>query len=398
MNSNNPGFAKRLTLRYMFVQIFYNMGYCTIMGFASVTLLACGFSNAQIGLTLTLANGAAILCQPLISAFADKTKTIPLRSITAFLALMLAVFSLLFLILPQNLLLTAFLYIMLVALVATQMSPINSLAMEHINAGTPMNFSFPRGLGSASYALLSLSMGYLVDYFGSWIIMAVTIVTGLLTAITLLRFPQPQAAKAAHHKESSASSLPQFIRENKRFFVVVCCIILIVFSHIVINTYTIQIIQHVGGSTSEMGIAVGIAAFLELPAMALFPLFLRKFKSAGTLLKISSVAFVAKSVMTLLAPNVYWIYGAQFLQFFTYGMFIPASVYYADRLITGTDRVKGQASMTMAVNLSAMIGNGLGGLMLDYGGGVPFMLAVGSGVSALGMVLLFLLAPRDIHT
>jgi PPP family 3-phenylpropionic acid transporter len=79
------------------------------------------------------------------------------------------------------------------------------------------------------------------------------------------------------------------------------------------------------------------------------------------------------------------------LQFFAYAMFIPASVYYVNEVISGADQNKGQALMGMVMGISGLLGNILGGLMLDSRGGVPFMLTVGLGVSVVGFVMLVLI-------
>jgi predicted MFS family arabinose efflux permease len=49
--------------------------------------------------------------------------------------------------------------------------------------------------------------------------------------------------------------------------------------------------------------------------------------------------------------------------------------------------------MTIALSISGMIGNFLGGIMLDSSG-VSFMLTVGLGVSLAGLVLVLLLTER----
>jgi PPP family 3-phenylpropionic acid transporter len=143
-----------------------------------------------------------------------------------------------------------------------------------------------------------------------------------------------------------------------------------------------------------MGIASAIGGFLELPAMALFPVLLRRIKNAGALLKTSGVFLVLKTLVTLLAPDVRWIYAAQCLQFFAFATFIPASVYYVKQVIPQADKVKGQAGMTMAMGISGMVANFLGGLMLDTRGGVRFMLTVGLGVSMVGLALVLVLVER----
>jgi PPP family 3-phenylpropionic acid transporter len=137
-----------------------------------------------------------------------------------------------------------------------------------------------------------------------------------------------------------------------------------------------------------MGIATAIAGFLELPAMAFFPLILKRIRSAGTIMKLSGVFFIVKALITLLAPNVFWIYIAQCFQFFAYAMFIPSSVYYVNEVINEIDKIKGQTYMGMSLVISGMIGNSLGGLMLDTSGGVSFMLTVGIAVSIVGLIML----------
>lgn len=70
-------------------------------------------------------------------------------------------------------------------------------------------------------------------------------------------------------------------------------------------------------------------------------------------------------------------------------MFTPAGVYYVNQVIPGADKVKGQAGLAMALGISGMIGNFLGGFMLDSSGGVTFMLTVGLGVSLIGLLLVW---------
>lgn len=385
--------GKRLTTHYALIQSIYNMGYCCIMSFAAVFLLSRGFTNSHVGLILTLASALALICQPMIATFADKTQNIALRTMVAVLLLANTLIALMLLVMPSLLLPSAILYILLVCFHITQQSLITSMSMEHINTGIPINFSLARGIGSFAFALLSLAMGFLVNDYGAWIVMPITMSLGLGGILLVSSFQKAHIHTLKTEKTTSdgASSLIEFAKKNKSFIAIVGSIALMFFSHTLINTYTIQIIKHVGGTSADMGIATAIAGFLELPAMALFPFFLSKIRSPGTIMKLSGVFLVIKTLITLLAPNVLWINIAQCLQFFGFAMFIPSSVYYVNHVIDEVDKVKGQASMGMALGISGMIGNVLGGLMLDTSAGVPFMLTVGMSVSCVGVVLVFLL-------
>jgi PPP family 3-phenylpropionic acid transporter len=385
----------RLTANYALIQSTFNMAYCCIFSFAAVFLLSRGFSNSEVGLTLTIASGLAVACQPLIAAFADKTRRLALRQIVAGLLLVSFLATLLLTVTADLLLLTAILYILLICAFSSQGSLITSMSMEHINAGVPINFSLARGIGSFAFAVLALVLGSLTNQYGGGIVLPVGIGVSLVGILLVSTFPkaaQPVAGGSEAVSEQ-AVGFAEFARRNRRFIALISSIALLYFSHVLINTYTIQIVEHVGGTRVDMGIASAIGGFLELPAMALFPLLMRWIPNSGTVLKWSGVFLVLKTLITLLAPNVGWLYVAQSLQFFAFAMFVPASVYYVNQVIRGADKVKGQAGMTIALSISGMIGNFLGGIMLDSSG-VSFMLAVGLGVSLAGLVLVLLLTER----
>lgn len=388
--------GRRLTANYALIQCIFNMAYCCIINFAAVFLLARRFSNAEVGLVLTIANGLALISQPVIAAFADKTHWLSLRQIVAGLLGVCFLAGLLLMVTPAMVLPTAILYILLICAFNSQGSLVVAMALDHINAGVPINFSLARGIGSFAFAVLALVLGNLTNRYGGEIIMPVGLAISLVGIILVATFPkitQPAIARSGAAAEQ-ASGFGEFARRNPRFMALLGSVALLYFSHTLINTYTIQIVKHVGGSNANMGIASAIGGFLELPAMALFPLLLDRIKHAGTILKWSGVFFVLKALLTLLAPNIGWIYVAQCLQFFAYAMFTPASVYYVNQVIRGADKVKGQAGVTMALGVSGMIGNFLGGIMLDSSGGVSFMLTVGLGVSLVGLVLVLLLIER----
>jgi len=394
MSDRQPS-SRRLTADYALIQCIFNMAYCCIINFAAVFLLARGFSNSEVGLVLTIANGLALVSQPLIAAFADKTQWLALRQIVAALLGVCFLVGLLIMVMPALILPTAILYILLICAFNSQGSLVVALALEHINAGVSINFSLARGIGSFAFAVLALILGNLTNRYGGEIIMPVGIAISLIGLILVSTFPkaaQPVSTRSGAAEQ--AVGFGEFARRNGRFMLLLGSVALLYFSHTLINTYTIQIVKHVGGSNADMGIASAIGGFLELPAMALFPLLMQRVKHAGTILKWSGVFFILKALLTLLAPSVGWIYVAQCLQFFAYAMFTPASVYYVNQVIRGADKVKGQAGVTMALGVSGMIGNFLGGFMLDSSGGVSFMLTVGLGVSLVGLVLVLLLTER----
>ncbi|PKO14574.1 MAG: hypothetical protein CVU39_13935 [Chloroflexi bacterium HGW-Chloroflexi-10] len=384
--------SNKLTMHYAMIQSVDILGYCTIFSFASVYLLSRGFTNSQVGLTLTLSSAIALLFQPLVAAFADKTKKLSLRSIVVIILAAFTIFSILLLVTPAIVLPTAILYILLAILFTIQVPLITSMSMEHINNGVPVNFSLARGIGSFAFAILSFGLGFLVESFGTQIVILVNIGIGLLTILLVSTFKKVKTTPTAGaHRETKALSFVAFTRKNKRFMAVIASLSLLYFSHVLINTYSIQILQKVGGDSSDMGIAIAIAGFLELPAMALFPWIYKKIRNAGTIMKFSGLFFVIKALITLMAPNVFWIIIAQCFQFFAYAMITPASVFYVNQQISELDKNKGQTWMGMTMGISNLIGSLSGGLMLDSSGGVSLMLTVSIAVSMVGLLMLIVI-------
>ena len=153
-------------------------------------------------------------------------------------------------------------------------------------------------------------------------------------------------------------------------------------------------VMSVNGSQEGMG-HLGLALFLmgasELPAALLFTPLFRRFGAAGTL-RISICFMAVKPLLFLLAPGLTGLLLVQPIQLLGYGLFTPASVYYANANVAPEDQVKGQSIMMIASNgLGAMFGNFLAGYAIDWGGagamlgmclafgviGVLFMLAAG---------------------
>jgi PPP family 3-phenylpropionic acid transporter len=388
--------ARSLTVHYAAIQSIYNMGYSGIMSFAAVFLLDRGFTNAEVGLTLTIASALTLLIQPLVAAAADRHVQLTLRRLVGSLLAAVALLAGVLWLTPALLVPTALLYVAIFCLQSLQYPLLTSLAIEQINAGVSLNFSMARGFGSLAFAALSLFLGFAVAERGAWVIMPIVVALSLSGIALLAAFPPPP--RVARSDTARASGLLAFCRTNARFMAVITSIALVFFSHVLINTYTFQIVEHAGGSATQMGIATALAGLLEFPAMALFPLMLARLGRASTILKLSGVAVALKTLLTLVATDMTGVYLAQSLQFFAFALFVPASVYYVNNVIADVDKVKGQALMTMAVGVSNMVGNSVGGLLLDLpGGGVSLMLGIGLAVSLVGLAALFVIDGRPMR-
>lgn len=153
--------------------------------------------------------------------------------------------------------------------------------------------------------------------------------------------------------------------------------------------------EHVGGSSKDMGAALSIAAALELPTMALFIYIVRKIP-CHTLLKISSFFFFIKALAAYFASSVALVHVSQCFQLLAFALFTPASVYYVNSIIKGKDKIKGQSLLGAAtMGIAGTLANITGGKIIDSLG-VSHMLLIGSIAALLGSVIVILFTEESL--
>ena len=384
---------KSLNIKYMASQIFYFGAFAAMMGYASVYLLYKGFSNSTIGIILSLCSILAVFMQPALASFADNHKNIEIRKIINTIVAIAIILSVALLVIPTNQTLIFILIVAIFSLETTIMPLINTLAFIFEKYGIQINFGIARGLGSVAYALTSMALGYIVEWFSPDLLPICYVVFNALLFIVVHLFVLPKNAQIVDADEESETeaevqenvSLLKFAGKYKKFIVFLLGFVLVYFAHTIINNFFIQIITNVGGNSSDMGNAVFLAAMLELPTMAYFTKLSQKV-NCGTLIKASIVLFLAKHAITYLATNMVMIYIAQVLQMGAYALFIPASVYYVNCKVDNKDIVKGQSFVTTSMTMSGVFANIIGGILLDAVG-VSEVLLIGVILSLIGAVI-----------
>lgn len=387
--------ARRLTIQYGLLQSMYWMGFCVIMGFATVFLLYKDFEGQQIGVILAVSNICAALLQPIIASFADRSKHVTLKTIISFLAFFVILLTILLVLIPVNKVIIALLFILIGTVVLTIQPLLNSLIFEYINRGIKINYGLARGLGSLSFAAISFVLGFIVNRFSPAVLPYLYILFYSFILLIAYSFKMPRVLKeepdlsicnSPSKKTFKLAELTTFFKRYHNLYLLlisVCCLFIF---HNIISTYLIQIMQNVGGSDTDFGISLALAASVELPTMMGFVYLVRKIKGS-TLLKVSAIFFTVKALVFLLAPSVGVIYLGQILQALSFALYIPASVYYMNELMEPTDRIKGQAIIMVAMTLGGVFGNLIGGILLDNFT-IFVMLVAGVIFSLIGTLLL----------
>ncbi|WP_427813232.1 MFS transporter [Enterococcus sp. 22-H-5-01] len=389
----------KLNLQYISMQVPYWMGYSVLGTFTSVFLLSRGFTNGQIGIVLSLANLLAAVLQPFLASFADRMERIQLSQLAAVMALFLVIFSGILIILPKVFLIVAFIYLLLYACLVLLQPLTIAIGTFFISRGYGLNFGLARGLGSLAFAGAAAGTGLLIERFSATIILYLLIGIFLFfIVVTLAIDTRKQGGRYSasilveDFKQTEQSEAPigliAFAKKYQRFMLLLIGVALLFVFHTIINSYMFQIMQPLGGTESNVGSSLSVAAISELPTMFFFFYLLRHFK-IHSLMQLAAIFFSIKAVVILFAGSIFLINVAQSLQMFGFALHTMASVYYTNQIVAQKDLVKGQTLMATANTVGGIVGAFLGGQLLSFLS-VSMMLVIGTIISLVGTLIVCL--------
>ena len=347
---------RRLNVSYTLVHVVYWAMFAIFAGYQTSLLLGRGFTSGEAGIFASIRCFAGILAQPLLGGWADRHPEVPIKRL-------LNAYPLL-----------------------------DSMAVQFIAAGVDMSYSLSRGLGSLSYALACVACGQQAVRFGTESLLLTHMALLVLMIAVVALYPAfPKDALQAQGGGERPHSILYILKSSRPFTLTLVSLFFTLAAIMPIVSFMVNLVSDRGGDEGHLGLALFLMGASELPAALLFTPLFRRFGAAGTLRM--SICFMAvKPLLFLLAPGLSGLLLVQPVQLLGYGLFTPASVYYANANVSPVDQVKGQSIMMIASNgLGAMFGNFLAGYAIDWGGadamlgmclvfgviGVLFMLAAG---------------------
>lgn len=368
-------------MRYASLHALYQASSTLVIGYSSVYLLSRGYTDALIGIILAISNTIAAVLQPAVGSLLDRKKNLSLQIFSAGMQFIMVALAVVLLFTHMGQLPLAILVILIFSLEFSIQPLVNSICFILEDLGISINFGLCRGIGSMTYAVLAAILGKLIAMFDASLLpifyIAVFAALGICFLSLRTKSLSQNAADATtgtvlqdtdnSDTDTKASlSLFAFVRTYKRFmlFLVGSCLIYFMF-FAAGNYYVIQIVTPIGGGTTEMGIAMALAAAIELPFMGLFNRLNKRF-SLQTLLRVSGIFFVIKYFLILIAGSMPIFYIAQLFQAGSYALYYPASASYTSRLLPQADLVKGQSLLTCMYTVSGIFASLVGGMLLNY--------------------------------
>ena len=394
---------KKLNLDFSIIQATFWMLYSTAGIFVSVFMLDKGYTNSTIGLVIALGSVLAIFLETGVANITDKIQKITNITVMKCLIAVMYVLVIAILLIGEKSLALTIAYIALIVGHTTMHPFVNALSFYLSEGGYNVSYGLGRSMGSLAGGTLAFVMGYLVSWFSPNMIMYMGLVN--LTIMTVAVFITEKhykqitqngvVAVQQAEEEVEAISLGEFVQRNKLFMIMSLGIVLLFFGNVIVENFTIQIVENIGGNTEQMGFVIFLLSIFEMPAMLGFNKLKEKF-SYVFLLRVAAVFFSLKIIMMFLANNMFMIYLAQLNQVLGYGLLFPALVSFIDHIMDKREAVRGQAVFTVALTVGNVIGSVLGGIILDAFS-VTTLLGISSILSVIGSLIIMARINRIKH-
>ena len=373
--------------------------------FASVFMLAKGYDNMHIGMTLAAANLLALGLQPFVADHMDKAKGIKIIDATVWMTLLMMLTGVGYFVFTGGSFMLAAVIVAILAIHALLQPLLNSLAFRLSESGTTVNYGIGRAGGSLGFSVIVGVLGTLVEKKGEMSVpvcaeaaCALLIALLFLTKYSFTKMKRANDIEIAEHAgerpyeddtaDDERIDLKAFIRRNKYFFIMNLGISGLLFSNAILSNYMPQIAAGVGGTTEQTGRILSLMALLEMPTMIFISQIKKHFQSR-TLIKIASVGFTGKIVVCWLAGSVGVLFAAQAFQLVAFALLMPSMVYYVNEIMSSGEAVKGQSLFTMMFTFATIIASFAGGWILDASG-AKVLTFVAALVTAAGAAVVFL--------
>ena len=372
--------------------------------FASVFMLAKGYSNMHIGITMAAANLLALGLQPFVADHMDRAKGIKIIDAIVWMTVLMMLTGVGYFAFAGGSFMLAAALAAVLAVHALIQPLLNSLAFRLGESGSEVSYGIGRAGGSLGFSVIVAVLGTLVEKKGEMSVpvcmeaaCALLIALLFLTKHSFAKMKRANDIGIAEHTgrapdetdaEDERIDLRAFIRRNKYFFILNLGLSGLLFSNGILSNYMPQIAAGVGGTTEQTGRILSLMAILEMPTMMFIGTIRKHFRSR-TLIKIASVGFLGKIVVCWLAGSVGLLFAAQAFQLVAFALLTPAMVYYIDEIMSPGEAVKGQSLFTMMFTFSTIIASFAGGWILDASGAKALTFA-GALVTAAGAAVVFL--------
>ena len=354
------------------------MMFCVGFGYATSYLQNLNVPDGTIGISISVFALLGALFQFILGRVADKSRRWNFKNLIILLASVQLASSLALPFLTSFSVISTILFGLVLLLTYSMLPLLNSVSFFYTACNLKVDFGIARGVGSMAYGIISIILGKAVTSFGTSCIpfFAAAVAFALLIEASLLPSPAGYTtAKNTNIVSQKNDSNDSSDRKKQRplifrypaFMLMIFGVTVVMVFHNMNITYLVRIIEKAGGNSTNLGIALGISAVMEIPSL-LFYRKLSKLAPSRILLLISCGVFSLKALLFCVAGNVTAVYLIQGLSIGAFGLLAASKVYYAHDTFDEKDIVTGQALVSMTEAVGMVMGSFFGGLIINASG------------------------------
>lgn len=374
---------------------FYWASNAIYFALLSAFLLDRGYSAFAVGIVSTILYLVSTLLGP-VSGYITDSLLPPKRYIPAAMALSIPF------VLAVPLVVDSFILTILCVIVAAfcqnlLFGVIDSWIMKLKETRSEVTYPIARSMGSIGYSVAAAVAGYIAGFLGYDVIFPLNILCCLLVAFCALKMEPVPCSNRSHGTEKKIGFLPamKILCTNFQFVAYVLSMLCIYTCTRFTLIFHPNLIEHVGGTSTDLGISIFMSAIFEVPVMVFATRYYRRFDPRKLAL-IGLLIGASKPVILYFADSVPVFWAAQATQAVSIGMFLPLAVSYLRRIVP--KQIYATAIMVNSAatsGLSGIFASFFGGILMDISRELFLIVAIGFGVAAVVLYGLSMLKKYD---
>ncbi|MEI4769332.1 MFS transporter [Psychrobacillus sp. FJAT-51614] len=343
-----------------------------------------GLTASEIGLIIGTGGFVTLIAQPLWGFISDKTKTV--RRVMLILVSLTAIFGYFLFNVDSFVLLVIFALLVFFSLMP--LDPLTESLNFTVSEMARVSYGSIRTYGALGFAILSLIVGFSMDYFGMRSASVLFVLLGLISFGIVWFMPDVQASS----KPVTMKGLKQVLR-NKEMLLFLVMVFICSIPARMNDTFLGIHIRALGGDTSLVGIAFFIAATSEIIIFALSFWWLRKGKELE-IITLATLFYFLRFFVSGFVTSPIVLTLLQLLQMLTFPIFYTAAIQYLYNIMPKEWHATGQTVLALLFfGLSSIIASYAGGFLYNEFGGHTFYFII-SALSFIGVVFGLLLSIR----